>query len=184
VRIIGGRWKRTPLPVPDRPGLRPTGDRVRGTLFNWLTHLLGDFGPVRGLDLFAGSGALGLELASRGAQAVTLVERDPGLARQVAATAARLGGAGIEVICAEALAWAARQPAGSYGLVFLDPPFAQDLQAAALAAARRLVAPDGLVYLEGPEPLTPEAAAAVGYEIVRAARAGRVAFHLLRSAGP
>jgi 16S rRNA (guanine(966)-N(2))-methyltransferase RsmD len=184
VRIIGGRWKRTPLAVPDRPGLRPTGDRVRGTLFNWLTHLLGDYTAVRGLDLFAGSGALGLELASRGAQAVTLVERDPALARQIGATVTRLGGTGVNVICAEALAWAARQPAGAYGLVFLDPPFAQDLQAAAMAAAHRLVAPHGLVYLEGPEPLAPEAAAAAGYELVRAARAGRVAFHLLRPAGP
>jgi len=183
VRIIGGRWKRTPLAVPDRPGLRPTGDRVRGTLFNWLTHLLGDFGALRGLDLFSGSGALGLELASRGAASVTLVERDPALARQLAATVARLGGTGVELICAEALAWAARQPAAGFDLVFLDPPFAAGLQAEALAAARRLAVPDGLVYLEGPEPLGAGAAATAGYELVRAATAGRVAFHLLRPTG-
>ena len=183
VRIIGGRWKRTPLTVPDRPGLRPTGDRVRGTVFNWLTHLLGDFGAVRGLDLFAGSGALGLEAASRGAARVTLVERDAALARQLAATVARLDGTGVEVVCADALAWAARQPAGSFELVFLDPPFAAGLQAAALAAAGRLVTPAGLVYLEGPEPLAPEAATAAGYELVRAGTAGRVAFHLLRRTG-
>lgn len=183
VRIIGGRWKRTPLAVPDRPGLRPTGDRVRGTLFNWLTHLLGDFAAARGLDLFAGSGALGLELASRGAAQVTLVERDSALARQLAATVDRLGGTGVEVICADALAWAARQPAAGYDLVFLDPPFAAGLQAAALAAAGRLARSDGLVYLEGPELLGAEVAAAAGYELVRAATAGRVAFHLLRPTG-
>lgn len=184
VRIIGGRWKRTPLAVPDRPGLRPTGDRVRGILFNWLTHLLGDFGPVRGLDLFAGSGALGLELASRGAAQVTLVERDPALARQLAAIVARLGGTGVEVICAEALTWAARQPAQAYDLVFLDPPFGAGLQPAALAAAHRLVRPTGLIYLESPEPLGPEAAVMEGYELVRAATAGRVAVHLLRRTHP
>lgn len=183
MRIIGGRWKRTPLAVPDRPGLRPTGDRVRGIVFNWLTHLLGDFGAVRGLDLFAGSGALGLEAASRGAARVTLVERDAAQARQLAATVARLGGTGVEVVCGDALAWAARQPAGTYELVFLDPPFAAGLQAAALAAAGRLVTPKGLVYLESPEPLAPEAATAAGYELVRAATAGRVAFHLLRRTG-
>ncbi len=81
VRIIGGQWKRTPLPVPDVVGLRPTPDRVRETLFNWLQHLLPDSSSLRGLDLFAGTGALGFELASRGARYVLLVESNPRRAR-------------------------------------------------------------------------------------------------------
>src|SRR5215831_17805566 len=83
VRIIGGLWKRTPLPVADRPGLRPTPDRVRETLFNWLGQ---DLSGWRCVDAFAGSGALGFEAASRGAAAVVLVERDPQLARSLRAS--------------------------------------------------------------------------------------------------
>ncbi len=83
VRIIGGQWKRTPLAVVDAPGLRPSPDRVRETVFNWLAHFIPDLSSVSGLDLFAGTGVLGFELASRGAARVTLVERNPTLEAQL-----------------------------------------------------------------------------------------------------
>src|SRR6476659_5188320 len=94
VRIIGGRFKRSKLPVLDKPGLRPTPDRVRETLFNWLGQ---DLSGWRCLDAFAGSGALGLEAASRGAAQVTLVEQDPQLVAQLRAVLARLDAQGVEV---------------------------------------------------------------------------------------
>ena len=94
VRIIGGQWKRTPLPVFEAPGLRPSPDRVRETVFNWLAHFIPDFPCVCGLDLFAGTGALGFELASRGAARVTLVERNPALAAQLQRTRAETRGRG------------------------------------------------------------------------------------------
>jgi 16S rRNA (guanine(966)-N(2))-methyltransferase RsmD len=184
VRIIGGRWKRSRLPVPDRPGLRPTPDRVRETLFNWLGQ---DLDGWRCLDAFAGSGALGLEAASRGAAAVTLLERDAALAQGLRATAQRLGAAPgqVAVQAADALAWmrqaAARAP-GAFDLVFLDPPFAAGLFDAALQAAVPLLAPEGLVYLESDAAPAPAVLAAAGLDIWREGRAGQVRFRLLRPA--
>jgi 16S rRNA (guanine(966)-N(2))-methyltransferase RsmD len=182
VRIIGGVWKRTPLVVTAAPGLRPTPDRVRETLFNWLAHLRPDLASCCGLDLFAGTGALGFELASRGARAVTLVERDPRVVAALVALRQRLNAVQVEVLAGDAFTAAARFAPASFDIVLLDPPFDAGLQSPALATARRVVNADGFVYLESPAPLTPEAAAAAGFDIVRAERAGRVAFHLLRPA--
>jgi 16S rRNA (guanine(966)-N(2))-methyltransferase RsmD len=173
VRIIGGRYRRTPLPVPDLPGLRPTPDRVRETLFNWIAHLRPDLAALRGLDLFAGTGALGFELASRGAAAVTLVERSPPLAAQLRALREKLGAAAVEVIAGDALAVARRLPAAGFDLVFLDPPFDAGLHAAALAAVAPLLAPGALVYVESALPQD-EAAATVGLVPLRTLKAGRV----------
>lgn len=180
VRIIGGDWKRTPLAVADVPGLRPTPDRVRETLFNWVAHLLPDIGSLRGLDLFAGSGALGFELASRGAARVTLVEAHPRALQALRAAQAKLAADRVDVVAGDALAVAAHWPPAGFDLVFVDPPFGAGLHDAALALARRLLAPGGLIYVESPKPLTPEQAAATGLTIVRSGRAGRVSFHLLR----
>jgi 16S rRNA (guanine(966)-N(2))-methyltransferase RsmD len=180
VRIIGGTWKRTPLQVATVPGLRPTPDRVRETLFNWLTHLVGDYRNLRGLDLFAGTGALGFELASRGARAVTLVESDPAALEQLRAARTRLAAAQVEIEAGDGLAFAGRQAPGSFDIVLLDPPFESALAMPALAAARRLLAENGLVYLEQAAPLPAEDAASCGFALIRAGRAGRVAFHLLR----
>jgi len=180
VRIVGGSWKRTLLPVPDIPGLRPTPDRVRETAFNWLLHLRPDATALQGLDLFAGTGALGFELASRGARRVTLVEMHPRALEGLRATRARLGAEQVEIIAGDALSVAASLPAGSFDVVFLDPPFDSRLQAPALDAARRLLASDGLIYLEAPATLPPEQAQQAGLEIVRQGNAGQVAFHLLR----
>lgn len=180
MRIVGGTWKRTLLPVPDIPGLRPTPDRVRETVFNWLAHLRPDAGALQGLDLFAGTGALGFELASRGARRVILVESQPRALDGLRATRTRLGAKQVEIIAGEALAVAAGLPVGSFDVVFLDPPFDAQLQAPALDAARHLLAIDGLIYLEAPAPLPAEQAQQAGLEIIRQGSAGRVAFHLLR----
>jgi 16S rRNA (guanine(966)-N(2))-methyltransferase RsmD len=180
VRIIGGAYKRTPIAVADVPGLRPTPDRVRVTLFNWIAHLCADLSSTRGLDLFAGAGSLGFELASRGAAHVTLVERDPRLLANLHALRERLNANQIEIVAGEAFAVARRWPDASFDLILLDPPFEAGLTDAALTVAHRLLTGDGLMYLESGTRLDNSRAAAQGFEIVRAARAGRVHFHLLR----
>ncbi len=130
IRIIGGDWKRTPLPVLDLDGLRPTPDRVRETLFNWLGQ---DLEGRRCLDLFAGSGALGFEAASRGAASVVMVERHPRAAQQLRALKDKLAARAIEIAEADALRIAAGLAPRSFDVVFVDPPFGD---AAAFARAR------------------------------------------------
>jgi 16S rRNA (guanine966-N2)-methyltransferase len=145
VRIIGGRLRGSKLPVPDLPGLRPTADRVRETLFNWLQ---GETRGARVVDLFAGTGALGLEAASRGAGEVLLLERDPRVAQGLRDTAQRLHADAVRVETADALAWLGRPPAATFDLAFLDPPFAADLWT---ECARRLdpwLAPEAWIYVE------------------------------------
>ena len=173
VRIIGGRWKRSRLPVADRPGLRPTPDRVRETLFNWLGQ---DLSGWHCLDAFAGSGALGFEAASRGAAQVLLLESDRTLVRSLQATQAKLGAATVRVECADAIGWLARAPADSFDLAFIDPPFDTDLAASALQATVRLMRANAHIYLESRIPL---AAAPEGWAMHRQSRAGQVHFHLL-----
>lgn len=174
VRLIGGQWKRSKLPVLDRPGLRPTPDRVRETLFNWLGQ---DLTGWRCLDAFAGSGALGFEAASRGAAEVLLLERDAQLVRALRASRERLKAAALRVEAADALAWMARCAPARFELVLLDPPFDAGLAAPALAAASPLVVEGGWLYLEAGAPL---AEAPAGFEVWRSARAGAVHAHLLR----
>jgi 16S rRNA (guanine(966)-N(2))-methyltransferase RsmD len=182
VRIIGGQYKRTPITVIDAPGLRPTPDRVRETLFNWLEHLLGgDWSRVEALDLFAGSGALGFECASRGARRVVLVEQRKEAAAALRALRERLHCAAVDVVEGEALTAAARLPGASLDLVLLDPPFGSGLLAPALAAAARLLRPGGLIYAEAQAPLGEEDGQALGLEPVRTGQAGAVHFHLLRA---
>jgi 16S rRNA (guanine966-N2)-methyltransferase len=176
VRLIGGSLKRSKLPVADRPGLRPTPDRVRETLFNWLGQ---DLSGWRVLDAFAGSGALGFEAASRGAAEVLLLERDPVLARSLQASQARLQASALRVEAADAITWMARCPAGRFDLVLLDPPFDAGLQAPALAAAAPLLGPGGLLYLESPADLAPPAYP-FEFALSRQGRAGAVHYHLLR----
>ena len=174
VRIIGGRLRRSRLPVADLPGLRPTPDRVRETLFNWLGQ---DLTGWRCLDAFAGSGALGFEAASRGAAQVLLVERDARGAQSLREVKARLGVAEAQVLCADGLQALAAQAPGSLDLVFLDPPYASGLLPAALEAACAALAPGGFVHAEAHEALQ---AWPAGLEPFRQARAGRVHHHLLR----
>lgn len=150
VRIIGGRWRGTKLAVPDRPGLRPSSDRVRETLFNWLMPALPG---ARVLDLFAGTGVLGLEALSRGAARATLVERDPGLAGALREAVAKLS-APAKVHAADALAWL-EGCHDTFDMVFLDPPFADGLWARALAAVEPRLAHGARVYVESPAEALP-----------------------------
>ena len=178
VRIIGGAWRRSKLPVADRPGLRPTPARIRETLFNWLGQ---DLSGWRCLDAFAGSGALGFEAASRGAAAVCMLEQDPALVHSLRATRERLNAAAVRVEQADALAWMARAGGASFDLVFIDPPFDAGLHAGAVAAATPLVADGGWLYLESGEAV---AAVPAGWQRHRRARAGAVHAELwVRRAG-
>ena len=176
VRLIGGLLKRSKLPVADRPGLRPTPDRVRETLFNWLgTDLTG----WRCLDAFAGSGALGFEAASRGAAEVLLIERDAVLARSLQASQVRLKIATLRVENTDALTWMARCAPARFELLLLDPPFDSGLLSQALAVAAPLVVAGGCLYVEAPETIT-EPSCPAGFAVLRQGRAGLVHYHLLR----
>jgi 16S rRNA (guanine966-N2)-methyltransferase len=174
VRLIGGQWKRSKLPVPDKPGLRPTPDRVRETLFNWLGQ---DLTGWTVLDAFAGSGALGFEAASRGAAKVQMLEADPQLVRSLIATAQRLGADGVQVQATDALGWMARAaPAlAPFDLILLDPPFDAGLFEFAWQAAIPLLRAGGWLYLEAPaqSPLQ-----APGLTLHRHLKAGAVHAHL------
>ncbi|MFT4068559.1 16S rRNA (guanine(966)-N(2))-methyltransferase RsmD [Paraburkholderia sp.] len=178
IRIIGGDWKRTPLPVLDLDGLRPTPDRVRETLFNWLGQRLDG---QHCLDLFAGSGALGFEAASRGAARVLMVERNARAAGQLRANQQRLSARMIEIVEADGLRLAANLAPGSFDVVFLDPPFDADLLGKALAVAAPLVAAGGFLYVEAGDALEPGSYAPLArWDIVRQGKAGAVHFHLLQ----
>ena len=182
VRLLGGQWKRSKLPVADRPGLRPTPSRVRETLFNWLGQ---DLSGWRGLDAFAGTGALWFEAASRGARELLMVEQEPALVAQLQAVRARLKAEAVRVQRGDGLA-ALRAAAGQgLDVVFLDPPFeASGLFEPALRAAREAVSAEGFVYLEAPRPWTEAELAPLGLALHRHGRAGAVAFHLLRPVAP
>jgi len=148
VRIIGGRWRGTRLQVPERPGLRPTSDRVRETLFNWLMPALPG---AHVLDLFAGSGALGLEALSRGAADATLVERDAGLAGALRDSLGRLqGGEAGAVVQGDAQAWLRNAPARHFDIVFVDPPFAAGLWDAVAPGISACAAEGAWLYVESP----------------------------------
>jgi 16S rRNA (guanine966-N2)-methyltransferase len=179
VRIIGGLWKRTRLPVADLPGLRPTPDRVRETLFNWLGQ---DLSGWRCIDAFAGTGALGLEAASRGASEVQLVEQQPDLVAQLLRLTARLEAATVRVERGDGVAALKRLAPASMDLVLLDPPFDAGLFDSALTAAARALSPDGFVYLEAPRPWPEDSLAAAGLQRHRYLKAGAVHAHLLRQA--
>jgi len=177
VRIIGGQWRRTRLAVPDRPGLRPTPDRVRETLFNWLGQELTGWHCV---DAFAGTGALGLEAASRGAAAVLLVEQDAALAERLRQSVQRLDAAAVRVLRGDGVAALRGVAAGSVDLALLDPPFdAAALLAPALAAAAAAVRTGGWVYLESGAPADAAALHALGLQPHRYLKAGAVHAHLL-----
>src|SRR3954471_20241140 len=177
VRIIGGAWKRTPLPVADRPGLRPTPDRVRETLFNWLGQ---DLTGWRCVDAFAGTGALGLEAASRGAADVLLVEAEGALVDQLRALVRKLDARNVRVQRGNALTVLAALPPAGVDAIFLDPPFDAGLFDKALALARPALVNEGFLYLEAPEAWRPEALAGHRLELVRHMKAGAVHGHLLR----
>jgi 16S rRNA (guanine966-N2)-methyltransferase len=180
IRIIGGQYKRTKLPVPDKPGLRPTPDRVRETLFNWLGQ---DLSGWRCIDVFAGTGALGFEAASRGAATVLVCEQDAALVARLKALQLKLQAQMVQVERGDGIALLRRQPPGSQQLVFLDPPFDSPLFDGALKAAAHAVAEPGYVYLEAPKAWDDGALAIYGLRVHRSGKAGAVHFHLLVRAG-
>jgi 16S rRNA (guanine(966)-N(2))-methyltransferase RsmD len=176
IRIVGGAYKRTKLAVPAKLGLRPTPDRVRETLFNWLGQ---DLSGWRCLDAFAGTGALGLECASRGAVEVLMVERDSTLTKAIEQHIVRLGASQCAVRAGDGIATLAAQ-AAKWDLVLIDPPFDGHLFEGALKAAAKAVIPNGWVYLEAPTAYGEEALAALGFELYRHLKAGLVHAHLLK----
>ena len=179
IRIIGGAWKRTRLPVAQRPGLRPTPDRVRETLFNWLGQ---DLSGWRCLDAFAGTGALGFEAASRGAASVQLVESDAALVAQLHTLQQRLQATAMRVQRGDGVAALKQAAPASLDLVLLDPPFDSDLFNPALQAAAQAVSAQGFVYLEAPRAWVDDELAAWGLAVHRHLKAGAVHAHLLRRA--
>jgi 16S rRNA (guanine966-N2)-methyltransferase len=146
VRVIGGRLRGSKLPVAQMPGLRPTGDRARETLFNWLQD---ELTGIDVLDAFAGSGALGFEAASRGANSVLLLEREPRLAASLRESATRLHVEKVvQVECADALGWLRKPARPRFGLAFLDPPFDANLHAAAAKELQPWLLPRAWIYVE------------------------------------
>jgi len=176
VRIIGGQWKRTKLPVANMPGLRPTPDRVRETLFNWLGQ---DLTGWRCFDAFAGTGALGFEAASRGALDVQIVEQDLALVAQLKTIQAKLQASTVNVQRGDGVSVLKHASPASLDLIFLDPPFEGGMFDPALQAAGRSVKPAGFVYLEAPKVWTDEALLPFGLKSLRHLRAGAVHAHLL-----
>lgn len=178
VRIIGGQWRRTRLAVAQRPGLRPTPDRVRETLFNWLGQ---DLQGWRCVDAFAGTGALGFEAASRGASQVRLVEQDAALTQQLELISQQLGAHTVQVQRGDGIAALRNGTSNHWHAVFIDPPFgAESLFKPAVEAAAQAVAEDGFVYLEAPRAWEAEELLPLGLEVHRYLKAGAVHAHLLR----
>jgi 16S rRNA (guanine966-N2)-methyltransferase len=180
IRIIGGSLRNSRLDVPDLPGLRPTAERVRETLFNWLAPVIGG---ARCLDLCAGTGALGIEALSRGAASVQFVERDAQVARALRDNLARLKAEGGRVAVAEAGLFL-REAAQPQDLVFLDPPFALGLWTALAQQleAGAWLATQAWVYVESPRVGTPVLPA--NWQLHREGFAGEVRFALYRRVVP
>jgi len=180
VRIIAGRWRGSKLVFPDASGLRPTSDRIRETLFNWLVAVVPG---ARCLDLFAGSGALGFEAASRGAAQVVMLERNPEIVSALRASRERLDDGRIDIHAADAGTWL-RHCDAAFDLVFMDPPFADPQllkDCIAALSGHSVVKPGGRIYLELPKqaPL-PELPADWMQE--KAKTAGQVGYYLFRRA--
>jgi 16S rRNA (guanine966-N2)-methyltransferase len=177
VRIIGGQWKRSKLSVLSRPGLRPTPDRVRETVFNWLGQ---DLTGLKCIDAFAGSGALGFEAASRGAQDVLLIEQDQQLIAALQANKIRLKADTLRIQRGDGIAILRSLPKASVDVIFLDPPFDSNLFSEAIQAAAGVASAQGAIYLEAPDSWDDEKLAPLGVHVIKQGKAGAVHFHLLR----
>ncbi|QHP78563.1 16S rRNA (guanine(966)-N(2))-methyltransferase [Pectobacterium carotovorum] len=175
IRIIGGQWRGRKLPVPDSPGLRPTTDRVRETLFNWLAPVIQQ---ARCLDCFAGSGALGLEALSRYAAHTTLLEMERAVAQQLTQNLALLRAENAEVVNTDALSWLAKLGT-PFDVVFLDPPFRKELlnNTLALLEQQGWLAPDAWIYVET-EAENAQLTIPENWQLHREKIAGQVAYRL------
>jgi len=179
IRLIGGHWRGRRLPVPAAAGLRPTPDRVRETLFNWLQ---GRLAGTRCLDLFAGSGALGLEAASRGAAEVVLVERSAPLARHLREIVSLLPGACIRVVRSDGLRFLREGRAGPFDVVFLDPPYGSGLLEPVFRLLPAALNAPAWVYAELPA-TAPLPALPPRWRLLRSTQAGAVGAHLIEAQG-
>ena len=181
IRIVGGDYRRTPIPVIDGEHLRPTPDRVRETLFNWLRHFwAGNFSDKSVLDLFAGSGALGFEAASHGVEHVQMVEQNPQAVASLRSLARKLDTRNVRIHAGDAMTTLERLRPGGMDLIMLDPPFGQGWFERLWAHLPALLTPDGLIYAESESQIeAPE-----NFELLRHGKAGQVHFHLLRFAAP
>lgn len=171
VRIIGGIWRGRKIPFPDRTEVRPTPDRIRETLFNWLGQ---DLSGKTCLDLFAGSGALGFEAASRGSRQVVMVDSDKTVFQALQKNKERLGSEQVKLVmkCAQSFLVADTE---QFNIIFLDPPYRLNLIPKLLPILPQHLAEDGIVYIEYNEPLFPDA----HWRIRRSKRAGNVHYQLL-----
>jgi 16S rRNA (guanine(966)-N(2))-methyltransferase RsmD len=177
LRIIGGQWKRSKIKVIDKPGLRPTPDRVRETLFNWLGQDLTGWLCV---DAFAGTGALGFEAASRGAKSVLMLEQDAQLVGLLGETQQRFKASAVQVQKGDAMMALQRLTPDSMDVIFLDPPFDSPHFEKVLQTAAKAVAPGAWVYLEAPAQWQAEALTVCGLQAVKYMKAGAVHAHLLQ----
>jgi len=171
VRVIAGLWRSRLIEFPSVAGLRPSPDRVRETLFNWLGR---DLTGMVCLDLFAGSGALGFEALSRGAASVVMVEKNPVAVNALRKNAQTLGATNLSIVRGDALEFA-RGARSRFDIIFIDPPYGLGLQTAALAAVVGSLRAGGRVYVESDSVLD----ALRGWRVLRRSRAGKVHFHLL-----
>ena len=181
VRIIAGEWKRTPLPVIEAHGLRPTPDRVRETVFNWLEHLQQrQWEKRRCLDLFAGTGALGFEAASRGAAKVVMVESNTAACRALQATKEKLAAVQVDIYQGDAASRIAALNT-EFDVVFLDPPYDDQSLPVFLPVCKRLLTTTGLVYIESEQPFATNSLPdwLSGWQLVRSDKAGAVHFALI-----
>lgn len=175
VRIVAGRYRRRLLTFPEAQGLRPTPDRVRETLFNWLGQELDSW---RCLDLFAGSGALGFEAASRGAERVVMVEKNRTVAASLRSNRTLLGAKEIDVVENDAFSYI-RNARESFDLILLDPPFDENWLPKLLPLLQPLLSKEGVVYCESR--LWPDFS---GWEVLREGRAGQVKHALIKPSVP
>ncbi|NYT83989.1 RsmD family RNA methyltransferase [Pollutimonas harenae] len=179
VRIVGGDYRKTPIPVVDAAGLRPTPDRVRETLFNWLHHFWdGDYSKKRVLDLFAGTGALGFEAASRGVAHVQMVESHPPAIAALRALRTKLKADHVRIHAGDSLTALKRMTENSFDLIMLDPPFGEAWLDRLWGGLPTVLTPDGLLYIESESAIEPPEP----FEILRQGKAGHVRYHLLRFA--
>lgn len=177
MRIIGGRWRGRQLTFPELDGLRPTGDRIRETLFNWLAGIVPD---SRCLDLFAGSGALGFEALSRGAQHATLIEKNPKAAAQLISNATLLQAPQAEIVQTSALSFLGQTAKQTYDLIFIDPPFAESLWQPVIDAldSHQWLNDHAYIYIETPLDLAVSAPA--NWVEYRHKKSGQVSYRLYR----
>jgi 16S rRNA (guanine966-N2)-methyltransferase len=179
VRIIGGRWKRKQLVVLNKENIRPTPSRIRETVFNWLTLLI-DLSDSKVLDMFCGSGALGIEAASRGAKQVTLVDCDQDVVNQLNFLICSLENSkNVKTVCAEAIRWLKTNQSEKFDLIFLDPPFGSLLLKETLPILYDQVNEDGLIYVEYDKEICSLFDSTV-FEVIRNSKSGAVMYYLIK----